>query len=144
MQSLLPSDPKEVRPSKGGLEKSLDEPSKRLSMVQPIEIVEEIPTGQTQAKPKTKLQVTNALKAVNFGLMTSDRTKFGALENQGATEWPRQLEDTSMATPILTPEDMTIKERKEIYESQLADSRTEKLNGDDPQAYEDLSPRVQG
>jgi hypothetical protein len=92
----------------------------------------------------TKLQVGNALLAVNSGLMTSDRTKLGASENQGATERPRHFEKTSMVTPIFTPENMKIKERKEIYESQLADSRTEKLNGDDPQAYEDLSPRVQG
>jgi hypothetical protein len=143
VQSLLLSDSKKVA-TKGGLKKSRDKRIISHSMVQPIEIVEETPTGQTQAKPMTKVQVGNALLAVNPGLMTSDRTKLRGSENQGATGRPWQFENTSMVTPRPSAEDMTIKERKEIYESQLAGSRTEKLTGGDPQANEDLSPRLQG
>jgi hypothetical protein len=113
-------------------------------MVHPIEILEEPPMGQTQSKPMTKLQVGNALLAVNSGIVTSERTKLRGSENQGATERPWQFEDTSMVATGISPEDMMPEGRKMMYEPQLARSQTEVPNIDDPPAGQDLSPRFQG
>jgi hypothetical protein len=143
VQSLLPSDPKEVRPSKGGLEKSLDEPSKRLSMVQPIETVVETPMGMSQTKPMTKLQVGNALLFGNSGLMIPDRIKFGGSENQGATERQWQFENINMVTKGILAEDIMFKTKTKISEHQGDRNPTEEPKENDSRANKDLSPRLQ-
>jgi hypothetical protein len=88
-------------------------------MVQPIEIVEEPPMGQTQTQPMTKLQVGNALLAVNPGVMTPDRIKLGGSENQGATERQWQFENTNMVTKGRLAEEMILKTRTMMCEDQL-------------------------
>ena len=113
-------------------------------MVKPIEVMEEPPLRQSQTKAMTKLQVGNALLAVNAGLMTSDRTKLAGSEKLGGTErrqW--QLDNTSAVTPRPSAEDMMLKERAMSYENKLVASQTEKPIEDDSQAGRD-SPRLLG
>ena len=144
VQSLLPSDSKGVPTTKSPLKKSREKPTISHSMVQPIEIVEEPPMGHTQAKAMTKLQVGNALLAVNAGFMTSDRRRLDGAENQGGTERQWQLNNTTLMNQGPTPDDVMVKERTMMGESQLARYPTEKSNEDNAQAGWDLSPQLQG
>jgi hypothetical protein len=144
VQSLLPSDNKKVPTSKGRLKKSRDKLPIRSSMVQPIEVLEEPPMGQTRTKHMTKVRMGNALLAVNSGLVTSIREKLRGSENQRATERPWQFENTSMVTTGISPENMMPERGKMMHEPKLARCQTEVPNIDDPPAGQDLSPRLQG